>query len=88
MKKILTLTLVIATLSTTGCNKLANDFKHIKSAYIGLNRTITLYDGNSTNVLGRWKITSQVEHNGGEITFIDANGKSVSINGTYIVQEN
>jgi hypothetical protein len=89
MKKTLLLAaLAISTLTFTGCNKMANEFKHMESDWVGLNRTITLYDGNSTNVLGRWTTTSKIEHNGSGIQFLDARNKVVAIAGTYIVQEN
>ena len=74
MKKMILLGVVALLL--TGCNGLSNDLKHVTSAWVGIKRTIvTLPPGKEPRVI---ITTSQVEYNGGAITFLDDQGKTHS----------
>ncbi|MGB9731050.1 MULTISPECIES: hypothetical protein [Calditerrivibrio] len=61
-------------------------FKDFEAETIGLNREITLYSDNG-QVIKRWEGRFNITRAGSSLYFIDNNGKSVIINGTYIVQE-
>ena len=85
MKKLLIIAPLLVAL--TGCGKLDNALKHEKSNWLGLNRTITLYNANGT-AIQTWKAKAKVEDRGGSCFFIDNNDKAVIISGTFIIQEN
>ena len=86
MKKIiilLTLALVIS--FTTGCGKIANNWSHTKSRWVGLRRQITLYAYDGTKIK-TWEARSQIELDNASARFL-CKGKAVNINGTYIIEE-
>lgn len=60
--------------------------KHFQSDILGLNREITLYS-ESGQVIQKWETKSKVENFGGSISFLDSNGKSIGLSGTYTVIE-
>jgi len=69
-----------------GCtDKMEKTFKDIQSDMVGLNRKITLYADNGS-VIRVWEGKFRIERKGSSIYFIN-NGKSVVINGTYIIEE-
>ncbi len=85
MKKILPLIMVLAVVGFSGCKKLGQKISHIKSNTIGLNRTVTLFASNGV-VIREWDGRLQIEDSGSSIRFI-ADGKAVTVSGTYVVQE-
>jgi len=86
MKKyflLLALILIITISCTMEQKKKLKDFE---AETIGINREITLYADNG-QVIKKWEGRFNITRVGSSIYFIDNNGKSVIINGTYIVQE-
>ena len=69
-----------------GCSETANNIKHLKSSFVGLNRIITLYAADG-KVIREWTTKANIEDNGGTIYFLDANGKAITVSGTFIVEE-
>ncbi|MGA1862586.1 hypothetical protein OWM07_06855 [Deferribacter thermophilus] len=70
-----------------GCTQ--NQKKKIKdfqAETIGIKRVITLYADNG-QIIKRWEGRFNIERKGSSLYFIDDDGKSVIINGTYIVEE-
>ncbi|BAI80805.1 conserved hypothetical protein [Deferribacter desulfuricans SSM1] len=70
-----------------GCTQ--NQKKKIKdfqAETIGIKRVITLYADNG-QIIRRWEGRFNIERKGSSLYFIDDDGKSVIINGTYIVEE-
>lgn len=86
MKKTLIGLCLIGLTLLPGCNGCRNDFKHFTSDTFGINRTVTLYDGNGV-VIKEYHTTSKVEDQGGTLYFIDNHGKAVYISGTITVEE-
>ena len=66
-----------------GCQNL---WKHARSSAFGLNRQITLYDS-SGKVIREWTTKAKVEDKGGTCWFLTAEGKSVTISGTFVIEE-
>lgn len=66
-------------------NSYRNDFKHFQSRFVGIQRKVTLYSQNG-GVIREWTTDSVIEDRGGSIYFI-AEGKSVSVSGTFVVEE-
>jgi hypothetical protein len=62
-----------------------HSISHVKSAVIGLNRTVTLY-ANDGSVIKTWNGRFQVECNGSTAKFIDE-GKAITISGTFLIEE-
>jgi hypothetical protein len=85
MKRTLLSLLAILTLSSTGCNNVANKWNHFKSATIGITRTITLYSADGKPIR-KWTTSSTLETSGGILEF-QVDGKSTKISGTFIVEE-
>ncbi len=70
-----------------GCTeKQRQDYSHWKSDVIGLSRTVTLYDANG-KPMRTWKGRYKVEVQGSSARFI-ADGKTVIIAGTFVIEEN
>ena len=86
MRNLILITLAVITLAFAGCNGCRNDWKHFQSNTIGLTRKITLYDGNG-KAIQSWTTTSKVEYNGPGLYFIDSEGNTTTISGTFIVTE-
>ncbi len=72
-------------LPLAGCNGCYNKWKHLQSDVIGIDRTITLYNANGEPIKS-WKTSSKIEDQGGTIYFL-VDGKTVTISGTFIVEE-
>ncbi len=77
-------TIIFFTLSCTMEQK--KKIKDFEAETIGLNREITLFSDNG-QVIKKWEGRFNITRVGSSLYFIDSNGKSVIINGTYIVQE-
>lgn len=90
MKKSMLITILFAMtlllLPVFGCNTIAQSCSSLKSATIGLNRTVTLYDC-SGQVIKQWKTTGQVKDQGGSFRIMMPGGKAVTISGTIIIEE-
>lgn len=85
MKKIVVLTAVAIAL--TGCGRVENWFSHTKSKWIGIDRTVTLY-ADSGAVIKTWKVSNTIEYVGSGMRFVDKSGKTVTVSGTIIAEEN
>ncbi|KAA0257566.1 hypothetical protein FHQ18_09505 [Deferribacter autotrophicus] len=83
-KLILSLLILVFTISCTQTQK--KKLKDFKAETIGIKREIILFADNG-QVIKRWEGRFNIERKGSSLYFIDENGKSVIINGTYIVQE-
>lgn len=68
-----------------GSQSFQQSVKHFQSSVGGLNRTITLYSENGA-ILKSWQGRYQVETTGSFARFID-NGKTITISGTIVVEE-
>lgn len=77
---------ILIAVFNTGCNGCRNNWSHIKSETVGLNRTVTLYS-NDGKVIKAWEITSAVEDQGGSFKFIMDSGKAVTISGTVVIEQ-
>lgn len=84
IRYLLVAAIILSTLSCTMEQK--KKIKDFEAETIGLNREITLYS-DSGQVIKKWEGRFNITRVGSSLYFIDSNGKSVIINGTYIVQE-
>jgi uncharacterized lipoprotein YehR (DUF1307 family) len=85
---VLLLSALAITASLTGCNSCSNDWKHITSSTVGIERTITTYEPNKAprSITTKGKID---EDKGSSIYFVDDNNKSHYWPSTYTwVDEN
>jgi hypothetical protein len=73
-------------LAMPGCNGCRNQFKHMQSEVVGLNRKVTLY-GADGSVIREWKTTAKVEDRGGSCWFIGDDGKTVTVSGNFVIEE-
>jgi hypothetical protein len=84
MKK---LWMALMCLSMGGCTaSCQNSMKHMKSDFVGLNRSITVYGSDGTPIKS-WETRAKVEDQGGTCWFLDKDGKAVTISGTFIIEE-
>lgn len=82
-----TILLIMASLILSGCTASCEaQNKRNKAAIFGLHKKITLYSG-SGQVIRTWETKAQGEDKGGTYNFLDANGKSVTVSGVFIVEE-
>ena len=79
--------LLLTLAALAGCAKLEKSSRHIQSSFVGLDRTITLYDANG-GVIGRWNTRAYVEARGPVCAFLDSANKEVKISGTFIIRQN
>ena len=86
MKGLFAIVVLISALFLNGCAGCQQDLSHLKSKWVGLNRTVTLYSAEG-KVLDQWNGRFQVEVDGASARFID-NGKAVTIAGTWSIIEN
>lgn len=63
------------------------ELKKQQAGIWGLTRTITLYGADGQEVR-RWQTKSAVSDKGGSCYFLDANGKAVTISGSFVIEEN
>lgn len=84
IRYLLVTVIILATISCTMEQK--KKLKDFEAETIGLNREITLFS-DSGQVIKKWEGRFNITRVGSSLYFIDNNGKSVIINGTYIVQE-
>lgn len=84
MKKYILIILAFGMFGCTASQR--TELKHFQSNLFGLEREITLYSNNG-QVIQKWQTKSKVENFGGSISFLDFNGKSIGVSGTYTVIE-
>lgn len=83
---ILTIAFVMVLMTyTTGCAGCQQDWSHMKSELVGLNRVIILYANDGT-VIKKWHTRSQVQDQGGSFRFL-VDGKAIQIAGTITIEE-
>ena len=75
--------ILLSIVNMAGCQ---NMLKHVRSSTLGLNRQITLYDS-SGKVIREWTTRAKVEDKGGTCWFLTAEGKAVTISGTFVIEE-
>lgn len=78
--------LLLVAVLLSGCAAAENEMKHMKSDWVGLNRKIVLYASDGS-ILREWETTAKVEDKGGTCYFINAEGKAVTISGTFVIEE-
>ena len=86
-RKFLFIAGLLVVLSFVSCNGFSNYMKHTESSWVGIKRTIVSFPPNlPARVI---TTTSQVEYNGGAITFIDDQNKTHSwpANLTWVDEE-
>lgn len=86
MKKFLYLFILLSLPCISGCAGCRNDWKHFQSNIVGLNRKITVYRLDGTE-LRSWKVQSKVEDSGGTCYFLTDDGKAVTVSGNFIIEE-
>ena len=69
----------------TGCAGAQQSCSHMKSTFVGLPRIVSLYSPDGT-LLKKWQGNYNVEITGNTARFID-HGKTITISGTWIVEE-
>lgn len=77
---------ILASIALSGCGRIENYFSHAKSRWIGLDRTVTLYAADG-KVIRAWKVDNQIEYPGSAMRFVDSEGKTITITGTIIAEE-
>ena len=83
MKKVLIASLIVVALA--GCGRIENMWTGVKS-YTGLiNRDITLYNAMGLPIKS-WKTNNELEYEGSVAKFVDVNGVTVRVSGTFIVE--
>lgn len=86
MKRIsLVMLLALLPIVSTGCAGCRNEWKHLESDMIGLDRTITLY-GATGEPIREWRTQSKVEDRGGSCYFL-IDGKAIIVAGTFVIEE-
>lgn len=78
--------MVACLLLMASCQKWGKGIKHIKSSYVGLHRTVTVYDCQGKPIR-QWTGKFMVETTNGTISFIGEDGKERKATGTVIVEE-
>jgi hypothetical protein len=88
-KCIITLAVILGCLAIAwlcnGCAGCQQDFSHLKSSFVGLNRKITLY-ANDGSIIRSWDTQGTVEDQGGSFRFL-VNGKAITLSGTVVIEE-
>ena len=82
---ILTIVILMAAVFSGCTENSQKEWKHRQSDLVGLNRIVTLYDGQG-RVIKQWEGRFKVEIDGTTASFI-VNGKEVKISGTFIIEE-
>ncbi len=78
---------LLAVLMLVGCSASAQlGMKKNEGSIWGLKRKITLYDAIGAPIK-QWETTTSVDDKGGTVYFLDANGKAVTVSGTFIIEE-
>ncbi len=77
--------MILVVFVLSGCGEIEQSISHGKSAWVGLNRTATVYSYTGAPIK-TWTFDSQVEFKDGGARFI-ANGKAVNVNGGILVVE-
>lgn len=70
----------------TGCAGCRNGMKHMQSAWVGLERKVTLYGADGREIR-TWRVKAQVEDAGGTCYFLTDNNKAVTVAGTFVIEE-
>jgi uncharacterized lipoprotein YehR (DUF1307 family) len=83
MKKMLLAVFVVIALS--GCGRFENMWSGFKSATGIMTRTVTLYNAQGA-VIKTWVTDNEVHYEGPVAKFIDKNGITVRVSGTFIVE--
>lgn len=82
-KKIAVIALVVGVLA--GCGRIENQWSSFKSATGLITRTVTLYTANGA-VIKVWTTDNEVLYEGPVAKFIDKNGITVRVSGTFVVE--
>ena len=83
MKKVLIAGLIAVAL--TGCGRVENMWTGVKS-YTGFTeRDVVLYSASGTPIKS-WKTNNEIEYDGPVAKFVDKNGNTIRISGTFIVE--
>lgn len=80
-----TIIAAIALLAITGCGRVENVWTSVKSYTGTIDRTITLYDANG-KVIKQWQTDNEAEYYGPVAGFVDKNGTTVRISGTFVIE--
>ncbi len=86
MKRLITILLLLSITQIVGCAGCSNGWKHLQSTVTGLKRKISLYNANGETIRV-WETKAKVEDQGGTCYFLDDDGKSMIISGTFIIEE-
>lgn len=74
-----------AALILSGCGVIESTFSSLKSYTGTMTRTVTLYTDKGDQIK-QWTTDNQIEYQGPVAGFIDKNGVTVRISGTFIIE--
>ena len=83
MKKVLIASLIAIAL--TGCGRVENMWTGVKSYTGFISRDVTLYNAAGTPIKS-WKTSNEITYDGPVAKFVDSNGSTVRISGTFIIE--
>lgn len=83
MKKVLLVGLIAVAL--TGCGRIENMWTGVKSYTGFIDREVTLYNAMGLPIKS-WKTNNELEYEGPVAKFVDVNGITVRVSGTFIVE--
>jgi hypothetical protein len=83
MKKLFALLAVV--LIATGCGRIENSWSKFKSATGTMTRTVVLYNVSGTPIKS-WVTDNEITYEGPVAGFIDKNGVTVRISGTFTIE--
>jgi len=83
MKKILAV--IVALIALAGCGRIENQWSSFKSATGIMTRTVVLYNVNGVPIK-TWTTDNEVQYEGSVAKFIDKNGITVRVSGTFVVE--
>lgn len=79
------LLVLFAVVALSACGRVENTWTSLKSYTGFINRTVTLYTA-SGQVLKTWATNNEIEYEGPAAKFVDKDGNTVRISGTFIVE--
>jgi hypothetical protein len=82
MKTIIAVAII---LTATGCGRVENFWSGVKSYTGTIDRTVILYNANGQPIK-QWNTNNEIEYSGPVAKFIDKEGSTVRISGTFVVE--
>lgn len=86
IRRFYSIVLLLLLTSMPGCAACNNSIKGLKSGTFGLHKKITLY-GTDGKEIRSWETRAAGIDHGGTYFFLDANGKAITLSGTFVIEE-